>query len=321
MVWLRIAVALFCAIALHSTARAQSGFPSRSLTLVVPFSAGSVADVVARLIADRMSESLKQQVLIENRPGAGSIVASRAVATAPPDGYTMLWVGNHHAIGRALFKSLPFDILTEFKPISTVSFFDVLIITKQESPLRTIGDLVKAAQANPGKLNVATSPVGSTQNLSAELLKSVAKIDFKIVPFRTTSDQITAVLRGDVDFAFDNFASTEGLIADRQVHVIASTGPRRTGYLPDVPTVLESGLNYEVVTWTGLAVPAATPSDIVDILNKAVNEGVPVIEGKGTGKKIGQEIRASTPEAVTERLTGDIKKWSAVIEAAGIPKQ
>jgi len=321
MAWLHISLALFCALALPSTVHAQSGFPNRSLTLVVPFSAGSVADVVARLIADRMSDSLKQQVLIENRPGAGSIVASRAVATASPDGYTMLWVGNHHAIGKSQFKSLPFDILTDFKPISTVSFFEVLIVTRRDSPLRTIDDLVKTAQANPGKLNAATSPVGSTQNLSAELLKSVAKIDFKIVPFRTTADQITAVLRGDVDFAFDNYTSTEGLIADRQLHVIASTGPRRTSYLPDVPTVIESGLNYEVVTWTGIAVPAATPPDIVDILNKAVNDGVPVIESKGAGKKIGQEMRASRPEAVTQRLVDDIAKWSAVIEAAGIPKQ
>ena len=160
------------------------------------------------------------------------------------------------------------------------------------------------------------------QNLAAELLKSVAKIDFKIVPFRTTPDQMTAVLRGDVDFSFDYYASSEGLISDKQIHVIATTGPSRTGYLPDVPTVVESGLkDYEVVSWTGISVPAATPPDIVKALNHAVNQGVPVVEAKGTGKKLGLEMRASTPEAVNERMVADIKKWSAVIEAAGIPKQ
>lgn len=319
---LRAAAACLAVLAVGSTAYSQSGFPSRSLTLVVPYSAGGVADVAARLVAEKLSDTLKQQVVIENRPGAGSILAAKSVASAAPDGHTMLWVGNNHAIGTALFKALPYNILTDFVPVSTVSFFDLLIITRTGSPLRTIDDVIKEARANPGKLNVATTPVGSTQNLAAELLKSVAKIDFKIVPFRTTPDQMTAVLRGDVDFSFDYYAATEGVLSDKQVHVIACTGPSRSSHLPDVPTVIESGLkDYEVVSWTGISVPAATPPAIVKVLNDAVNQAVPVVEAKGTGRKLGLEMRASTPQAVNERMVADIKKWSAVIDGAGIPKQ
>lgn len=322
MMWARVAAAFAIALLAYAPAHAQTGFPSRSLSLLVPYSAGSVADVGSRLVADKLHDVLNQQVVVENRPGAGGIPSAKAVLGAAPDGYTMLLAGNNNPIAAGLFKSLPYNILTDFKPVSMIASFDLVIITRAASPLRTVGDVIKTAKANPGKLNVATTPVGSTQNLAAELLKSKAGIDIKIVPFRTTSDQATAVLRGDVDFAFEFYAASEGLISDKQVHVIATTGPVRTSYLPNVPTVMESGLDgYDVVSWIGLSVPAATPPEVIAILNKAANEAVPLADANGTARKLGLEMRASTPEALSQRIAGDIKKWTAVIEGAGIPKQ
>ena len=183
----------------HRPPAAQSDYPNRPIQLVVPYGAGGVADVGMRIMAEKLSVRLKQNVVIENRPGAGGIVAAKAVATAAPDGYNVLMTGNNNAIAVALFKSLPYDILKDFAPTSTVSFFDLLIVANANSPLKSMQDVIKAAKANPGKLNVGTINPGSTQNLAAELFKNVAGIQIQIVPFRTSADMATALLRGDLD--------------------------------------------------------------------------------------------------------------------------
>ena len=198
---------------------------------------------------------------IENRPGAGGVVAAQAGATAAPDGYTLLMTGNNTAIAAALFKSLPYNILTDFASVSTAAFFDMLIVTRAGSPLHTVQDIVAAAKANPGKLNLGTINPGSTQNLAAELFTSMAGIKAAIVPFRTSPDMAGAVLRGDVDVAFEFYAAVSGLLSDKKLVALASAGPARTAYLPGVPTVAESGLKaYEVTSWNGISVPAATPA-------------------------------------------------------------
>jgi tripartite-type tricarboxylate transporter receptor subunit TctC len=313
--------ALLSAVALSAPAAAQPGYPNRSVQLIVPYGAGGVADSGMRILTEQLTGLLKQPFVVENRPGAGGIVAAKAGASAAPDGYTLLMTGNNNAISAGLFKALPYDILTDFASTSTVSFFDLLIVTRADSPLASVQDIVKAARADPGRLNIATTNPGSTQNLAAELFRSVTGIAVTIVPFRTSPDMATAVLRGDVDVAFEFYAAMQGLINDKKVRVLASTGPQRTSYLPDAPTVQESGIkDFEVVSWNGISVPTVTPRPVIEILTRAINEVLPRPQVQEKAAKLGMEMRASTPEAMTERMKSDIAKWAAVIDKAGIPK-
>jgi tripartite-type tricarboxylate transporter receptor subunit TctC len=312
-----------CALmtALAGAAHAQAPYPTRPVTLIVPYGAGGIADVGMRILGEQLGGRLKQQIVIDNRPGAGGIVAAKAGASAAPDGYTLLMTGNNNAISASLFKSLPYNILTDFASVSTVAFFDLLIVTRAGSPLRSLADVIKAARQNPGKLNIATINPGSTQNLAAELFKSSAGIQATIVPFRTSPDMATAVLRGDVDMAFEFFAAIRGQIADHKVIALASTGPQRTAYLPDVPTVQESGVkDYDVASWNGISVPAATPKPTVELLRTAINEVLPKPEVQDKAKNLGMAMRGSTPDEMTARMKADIAKWAAVIDKAGIPK-
>ena len=321
---LRIActvAALVASFAANLPARAQSDYPNRPIHLIVPYGPGGVADVNMRLVADKLSNQLKQQFVVENRPGAGSIVAAKAVATAAPDGYMVLMTGNNSAIAAALFEALPYNILTDFASTSTTGFFDLLVVTRAGSPLKSIQDFVNAARAKPGKLNIATTAPGSTQNLAAELLKSLAAINVTIVTFRTSGDMMGAVLRGDVDVAFEFYAAASGLISSKQLVALASTGSKRSAYLPDVPTVQESGVKaYEALSWTGISVPAATPKPVVQILTKAINEALLAPDIQEKARTLGLELRGSNPEEMTARMKNDIATWSAVIEKAGIQK-
>src|SRR5215470_13878829 len=245
-------------------AGAQAPYPQRPVMLIVPYGAGGIADTGMRIVADKLSAKLGQQVVVDNRPGAGGIIAAKAGSSASADGYTLLMTGNNNAISEALFKSLPYNILTDFTSTSTTSFFDLLIVTRADSPLKSLQDVVKAAQQRPGKLNIGTINPGSTQNLAAELFRSTAGVELTIVPFRTSPDMAGAILRGDLDIAFEFYAALQGQILDHKVRVLASTGTRRAAYLPDVPTVEESGIKgYEVASWNGISVPAATPKPIV----------------------------------------------------------
>jgi tripartite-type tricarboxylate transporter receptor subunit TctC len=314
------AFAAAMAIALPAAALAQS-YPTRPVSLIVPYAAGGVADVGMRILGDKLSDRLKQPFVIENRPGAGGVAAAQAGATAAPDGYTLLMTGNNTAIAESLFNKLPYDALTSFDSISTAAFFDVLIVTRDGSPLKTIKDVIAAAKANPGKLNIGTINPGSTQNLAADLFASVAGINVAIVPFRASPDMAAAVMRGDVDVAFEFYAAISGLLADKKIVALASTGQKRTAYLPDVPTVIESGIkDYEVSSWNGLSVPHGTPGTVVATLNAAMKEAIPTPDVQGKSAQMGMAMRWSTPEDMTARMKSDIAKWGAVIEKAGIPK-
>ena len=322
--WLRVVYllgAILAGIAPFATAAVQSEYPNRPVQLIVPYGPGGVADVGMRILADQLSNRLKQQFVVENRPGAGGIVAAKAAESAAPDGYTVMMTGNNNAISVSLFKSLPYDILTDFAATSTVAFFDLLIVTRVDSPLKSVQDVVALARAHPGKLNIATINPGSTQNLAAELFKSATGINATIVSFRTSADMATAVLRGDVDVAFEFYAALQGQIADKKIAALASTGLKRTAYLPDVPTAAESGIkDFEVVSWNGISVPAATPKTVVQFLSRAINDVLPNPEVQEKARNLGMEMHGSTPEEMTGRMKSDIRKWANVIEAAGIAK-
>jgi len=310
------------AVLAATAGRAQSHYPDHPVVLIVPYGPGGVADIGMRLLGDKLSTLLKQQFVIENRPGAAGIVAAKAGADAAPDGYTLLMTGNNTAIATALFKTLPFNVLTDFASVSTAAFFDLLIVTRAGSPLHSVGDLIKAAEANPGKLNIGTIVPGSTQNLGALLFASMTGIKATIVTFRTSSDMANAVMRGDVDAAFEFYAAVHGFLDSQKMTVLASTGAKRTAYLPDVPTVIESGIkDYDVVSWNGLSVPAKTPKAVIDTLNGAMKAVIPDPDIQAKAQAVGMAMRWSTPEDMTARMKADIAKWGAVIDKAGIPKR
>jgi tripartite-type tricarboxylate transporter receptor subunit TctC len=310
------------ATALPLRALSDSDYPTRPVTLIVPYGAGGVADVGMRIIGDKLSSRLGQQFVVENRPSAGGVVAAQAGASAAPDGYTLLMTGNNTAIAAALFKSLPYNVLNDFASVSTAAFFDLLIVTRAGSPLKSVQDIIAAARADPGKLNIGTINPGSTQNLAADLFINTAGINAAIVPFRASPDMAGAVMRGDVDVAFEFYAAISGLLIDKKLTALASAGLQRTAYLPDVPTVVESGLkDFEVTSWNGLSVPAATPPGIIATLNRAMKDAIPTPDVQDRAKQMGMAMRWSTPEDMTARMKADIAKWGAVIEKAGIAKR
>jgi tripartite-type tricarboxylate transporter receptor subunit TctC len=231
-------------------------------------------------------------------------------------------VTNGTSISAAIYKALPFDPVKDFATISTIGSFDLVFASNMESEFKTLADFVSKARAQPGTLNVGTINVGGTQNLAAELLKSSAGVNFQIIPYRGTPDVIVALLRNDVHLMVDFYAPMKPTLQEKKIRAVASTGPRRSPFLVDVPTVAEAGVaGYEVTSWNGLFAPAGTPADIINLLNKTIREIVAIPEVKQRYADLGIEAQGSTPEQLKARLAADIAKWAAVIERAGIPKQ
>jgi len=303
------------------SADAQSGYPNRPVQLIISYGAGSTGDVSMRILTEQLTTKLGQPFVVINKPGAAGIAAAQAAAATVPDGYTLLLTGNSSTISVALFKSLPYNILTDFAAVSMVANFDMVVLVKAGSPLKSMADVVAYAKANPGKLNIGTLAPGTTQYLAAELFKIVTGTDVTTVPFRTSPDMMTALLRGDVDVDFEFFAPMQALLADHKVTPIATTGKSRADFLPDIPTVIESGIpNFDVTSWNGITVPAGTPKPIIDTLSRAAIDVLQTPSVQEAGKRLGMEMRGSTPEQLTARLKSDIAKWTDVVEKAHIPK-
>ena len=301
------------------SARAQA-YPSRPVRFILPFGPAGVADITARLAAEKLGDKLGQRFVVENQPGPGGIAAARAVLSQAPDGYTMGLVTNGTAISVAIYKSLPFDPVKEFAPISMIGRFDLVFGTNAEGEYKTLPDFIKAARAQPGKLNVGTIAVGSTQNLGAELFKAQAGLNFQIVPYRGTPDVIVALLRNDIQLMIDFYGPMKPNLLEKKIRPVGTSGPQRSPFFTDVPPVGEAVAGYEVTSWNGTFVPVATPAAIIDTLNKAIHEIVAIPEVKQRYADLGIEAKASTPAELKARLEGDIKKWSALIERAGIQK-
>ncbi|MFN3656262.1 MAG: Bug family tripartite tricarboxylate transporter substrate binding protein [Pseudolabrys sp.] len=309
-------------LALAPAGTAQAKWPEKPIKIVLPFGAGGVADVTARIMADKLGDKLGQRVVIENMPGPGGISAARAVITSPPDGYTFALVTNGTAISVAAFKALPFDPLKDFEPVSMVGTFDLVFVVNAQSEYKTLGDFIKAAQAQPGKLNIGTIAVGGTQNLGAELFKSSANLNLQIVPYKNSPDIVVALLRNDVQMLVEFPPAVRGQVADGKLRILATSSPKPSPVLPNVPTVDQAGVKgFEVVSWNAIGAPKGTPKEIVDAMNKAMHEVLAMPEVKEAFAKVGVEAHASTPAELTSRLTADIKKWNAVIDKAGIPRK
>jgi tripartite-type tricarboxylate transporter receptor subunit TctC len=306
---------------LPASAAAQATYPSRPVRFVLPFGAAGVADITSRIAGEKLGDKLGQRFVVENQPGPGGIAAARAVLSQPADGYTLGLVTNGTSISAAIYKALPFNPVKDFACISTIGAFDLFFAANAESEFKTLPDFLKAARAQPGKLNVGTINVGGTQNLAAELLKSQAGVNFQIIPYRDTPAVIVALLRNDVQLLVEFYAPIKSTLTDKKIVAVASSGTKRSPFLPDVPTAAEAGVaGYEVTSWNGVFAPVGTPAPILDRLNKAIHEVVAMPDVQQRYAELGIEARASTPEELKARLAGDIAKWAAVIERAGIPK-
>jgi tripartite-type tricarboxylate transporter receptor subunit TctC len=306
-----------------SWASAQTiDYPTKPVRIFVPYGPGGVGDVTMRLVADNLSRDLKQQFVIENRPGAGGIVNATTVLHAEADGYTLIEIGNGSSISLSLFRNLPFDVLTDFAPISVTGTFEMLLGVSDSSSYKSLNDVVEAAKKNPGKINLGAINPGSTQNLSAHLFEQVTGAKYTIVTYRTTPDLVTALLRGDVDVGFDYFAGLQSEIGPGKIRIVATSGEQRDPLLKDVPTAKESGFpDYVVVGWNGLAAPAKVSPAIVNILHGAVIKALADPDIKAKALNLGIDSTGSTPQQMRDRLAADAAKWRVVIDKAGIPKQ
>ena len=242
--------------------------------------------------------------------------------SAPADGYTLALLSNGTAISLSLFKSLGFNPVTDFVPVSSMGYFDFIFVTQAGAPYPTLAEFIKAAKAKPGTLNVGTINVGSTQNLAAQLFKSTAGVDVTIVPFRSSPDVLIALLRGDIQMAIENYSAVQSHVADKAAIAVSSSGAIRTAFLPDVPTVKEAGGgDFEARSWNAIFAPKGTPPEVIKTLNAALREVLDMPELKKRALDLGIEAKASSPEEIRDRLKADIDKWAEVIERAGIAKQ
>ncbi|CAM8633983.1 PBP2_Bug27 domain containing protein [Comamonadaceae bacterium] len=318
----RSALAAIAASALAAAVPALADtFPSKPIRIVVPFGAGGVADLTARTVAQKLSESLGQPVIIDNKPGAGGVGAGEAVAKAEPDGHTLLLMSNGTAVSAGLFKTLPFDAQRDFAPVSTLGFFDLAVLASANAPYKNLGELMAFAKANPGKLNVGTINIGSTQHLAAELFKSRTGLDFLIVPFNGTPALTTALRGGQVDVAIEILGPMMGQVSSKAVLPLAILGDERAAQVPDVPTVMQSGVaNFDVSSWNALAAPAKTPKDVIARLNKEVQAALAHPDVKKKLFELNVSARGSTPEKLGELLGSEIKRWGEVITKSGVPR-
>jgi len=307
------------AAALPGAAFAQPRYPDHPITLIVPFAPGGIADITARAVGEVMQQRLGQPVVVDNRPSAGSIVASQAVASAKPDGHTLLLMSNGNAVSVGLFKKLPYDTRKDFAPVSTLGYFDLGFFVPAGSRHGTLKDVVAYAKANPRKLTVGTIAAGSTQHLAAKLFETVAGVDAVVVPYKGSPAVLTALRSGEVDLAVEIIGPMLPQVQAGTVRALAVSSDRRNPALPEVPTAAEAGVaNYNVASWNAIAAPAGTPSAIVEVLNKAAREAVASPQVRDKLARLGVRVGASSPAEMEKLLSSEIDRWSAVIRAAKI---
>ena len=313
--------ALALATSLFATSPMAQPYPSKPLRLLVPFGPGGVGDITARAVTQRMGETMGQQIIIDNRPSAGGIVATETVAKSEPDGYTLYLMNNTNAVSAAMFRKLPYDTVRDFEAVSTIGGFSIVVLVAPDSPVKTVKELIAQARSAGGKFNIGSINIGTTQHLSAELLKSMAGLDAATVPFNNTGAVLTALRGGSVQVATEFVPPVLGQIRANTLRAIAVSSLTRSPTLPNVPTLAESGLpGYEVNSWNGIAVAAKTPKAIVERLNREIHAAVnsPAVAQRFQDLGVSQNL--STPEGMRKLLVDEIAKWNALIEKAKIPR-
>jgi tripartite-type tricarboxylate transporter receptor subunit TctC len=302
-------------------AAAQS-WPDKPVKIVVPFGPGGPADVYARILGQELTETFRQQFIIDNKPGAGAIIGTEVVAKSPPDGYTLLMMSNTHTTNETLFSKKPYELLRDLTPVAPVNSSDLVMVVHPSVQAKTLAEFIALAKANPGKLSYASSGPGTPYHMAGELFKSMSGTDILHVPHKSSGEARNDVMGGHVQMMFDAVTAMKGAIDTREVRALATTGLQRSTVLADVPTVSEAGVpGYEATIWLGIMAPKGTPKEIVDKLNAEIARIVATPKIKEAWAKQGAVPMSMTPDQFGEFLKKDIDKWAAVIKKAGMTIQ
>jgi tripartite-type tricarboxylate transporter receptor subunit TctC len=308
------ALAVFAA----SGALAQAPYPTKPVRIIVPYSAGGPADIYARFLGDRLQKSLGQPFVIENRPGAGAIIGTEAVAKSPADGYTLLMMSNTHTVNESLFTKKPYSLLRDLAPVAPVNYSDLILVVHPSVPAHNLKELIALAKSKPGALNYASSGPGTPYHMAGELFKAMAGIDVVHVPHKGSAEARTSVLAGNVQMMFDAITTMAPLAQAGKVRAIATSGKTRSSITPDVPTLSEAGLpGYDAVIWLGVMAPTGTPKPIIDALNSDIERIANSPDVKEVWTRQGAVPMRMTPEEFGKFLEQDIQKWAKVVKFSG----
>jgi tripartite-type tricarboxylate transporter receptor subunit TctC len=292
-------------------------YPSRVVKFIVPFGVGGPADIYARVLAQYLTEKTKQSFIVEDRPGAGSIIGSDLVGKSAPDGYTLLIMSNTHTTNETLVPNKPFQLMRDFVPVASVNSSDLVMVVPAKSPAKSVADFIALAKNDPGKLNYASSGPGTPYHMAAELFKAMAGIDVLHVPYKASGDARNGVVAGQVDMMFDAVTTMTELAKAGKVRALGTTGSKRSPLTPDLPTVAETVPGYEATIWIGVMAPKGTPKDVIAFLNKSINEVIEKPEVKANWLKQGAVPMVMTPDQFDAFLKKDIEKWAAVVKTSG----
>ena len=305
-------------LVLNLSAQAQT-YPTRPVKIVVPFATGGPADNYARFIAQRLQDSLGQSFVVDNKPGAGSVIGTDLASKAAPDGYTLLLMSNTQTVNESLIPNKPYALMRDFVGVAPINYSDLVLVANPGAGLHTLADVLKRAKAEPGKLNYASSGPGTPYHMAGELFKSMGNVSMIHIPYKGSSGARTDVIGGQVDMMFDAVTTMTEQVKAGKVKAIATTGKQRSDVLPDVPTVNEAGVpGYEATIWLGVMAPKGTPKAIVDTLNAAISKIASQTDVKQTWSKQGAVPLVMNPTQFEKYLNDDIAKWTNVIKSAGI---
>ncbi len=308
---------LALSLALASGLAQAQGYPNRPVKIVVPFASGGPADNYARFMAQRLGDELKQSFVIDNKPGAGSIIGTDLAAKAPADGYTLLMMSNTHTVNESLIQSKPFGLMKDFVGIAPVNYSNLLLVVHPSVPVKTVGELVALAKSKPGKLNYASSGNGTPYHMAGELFKYMAGIDMTHVPYKGSSGARTDIVGGQVDVMFDAETTMAEFARGGKVRALGGTGLSRSANLQDLPTVAETVPKYEATIWLGLMAPKGTPADVVNKLNAEIRKIVNNPDVKATWAKQGAVPMSTTVAEFDQYLNADITKWANIVKVSG----
>ncbi|HEV7801169.1 MAG TPA: tripartite tricarboxylate transporter substrate binding protein [Burkholderiales bacterium] len=312
------AVAIAAGLGSAQTAPAQV-FPSKSIRVVLLGSPGGSTDLLARAVSQHMSEAFGQQVVVDNRPGGGGIIAAEITAKANPDGHTTLWTHTSHTVLPSLHKTLPIEPIRDYAPVSLVALFPGVLVVNNALPVKSVKDLITLAHAQPGKLNYAAGTTGASAHLSGELLKLMAGVNIIHVPYKGTAMQLTSVISGESQMTFASLPAAMPHVQGGRVRALAIGSAKRSPVLPDLPTVSEAALpGFDVSAWNGILAPRRTPQNVIARLNREIARVVQIPEMKDRAAAQGAELVSNSPEEFSAYLAAQIEKWGKVVKAAGI---
>ena len=314
--WAGIAVAGLTALAASVPALAQD-YPTRSVRIVVPFAPGGSADVFGRFVAQRLQERLGQTFVVENKPGAGSVIGTDAVAKSAPDGYTLLVMSNTHTVNESLLRNKPFQLMRDFAPIAPLNFSDLVLVTKAALPAATLPELIRLAKAKPDGLSYASSGPGTPYHMAGELFKVMAGVSILHVPYKGSAGARTDVLGGQVDMMFDAIPTMSEHAKAGKVKALATSGKTRSPIMPNVPTVAETVPGYEATIWLGLMAPKGTPAAVIEKLNAEVARITGDAEVRRNWAALGTTAMTMGVDEFTRYVTGDIAKWAEIVKISG----